>query len=270
VVFVLVDDWGSYDAGWRQQELGRPPVLKTPHLDQLVAGGVLLRNYYVQPICSPTRSALLSARYQIHTGLQDGIIEAHARVCLPPAFGTMADAFQELGYSTHMVGKWHLGIYRDECLPWKRGFDSFYGFLTGSEHHYTKIQRIARGSGSRSQLYPDFRTHEGPLLSACLPPAPSQPPPDPMPPVPPASTPEQPLPTPPSEREPQCYSTHMFTAEAVRIISEHHAAPPRRPLFLYLALQAVHEPVEVPARYERIYSDAIGDRTRRVYGGPAV
>lgn len=287
VIFVLVDDWGSYDAGWREEELGRPSALQTPHLNQLAADGLRLQKYYVQPICSPTRSALLSARYQIHTGLQDGIIQAHARVCLPSAFGTISDAFQALGYSTHMVGKWHLGIYKDECLPWHRGFDSFYGFLTGSEHHYTKVQRIARGSGNRSQLFPDFRTHNGPLLSACLPPSPSQPPPCPLPPggppsVPPAAPPEErPCTMPASEGDPQCYSTHMFTAEAVRIISDHHVgrrratagapsttAPPGRPLFLYLALQAVHEPIEVPARYEQIYSASIADRTRRVYAGP--
>jgi arylsulfatase A-like enzyme len=279
VVFVLVDDWGSYDAGWREKEVGRPPVLQTPHLDKLAAHGVRLSNYYVQPICSPTRSALLSARYQIHTGLQDGIIEAHARICLPPAFGTMADAFQALSYSTHMVGKWHLGIYKEDCLPWNRGFDSFYGFLTGSEHHYTKVQRIPRGSGNRSRLFPDFRTQHGPLLSDCLPPTPSPLPPGNPPPAPPAQADEQQRPPRLSESKPGCYSTNVFTSEAVRIISDHHAGrrrttsttatpPASRPLFLYLALQAVHEPIEVPARYESIYSEAIADRTRRVYAGP--
>ena len=64
-----------------------------------------LDSYYVQHICTPTRSQLLSSRYQIHTGLQHGIIHGGARQCLPPKFKTIADAFTVLGYSTHMVGK---------------------------------------------------------------------------------------------------------------------------------------------------------------------
>lgn len=347
VVFLLLDDWGSYDAAFREAQLGRTPTLHTPRIDELASAGVQLARYYVQPICSPTRSALLSGRYQIHTGLQDGIIEAHARVCLPPAFGTMADAFQQLGYSTHMVGKWHVGIYKRECLPWYRGFDTFYGFLTGSEYHYTKIQRIARGTENVSRLYPDFRTHTGPALSDCI--APSTAPLDAGWTCESTSSEYEEMngqlfsinDSEPSGRmslsdaqamcnkrrdcdafsfrpsaacdegdcevyfarstrqvsatawwrtrvrcprvnwqmDPRCYSTHMFTAEATRIIAKsEHALKVRagagrtldgsfKPIFLYLALQAVHEPVEVPLPYERMYSATISDRTRRVYSG---
>jgi arylsulfatase A-like enzyme len=171
VIFALIDDWGSYDVAWRQQELGRTPQLKTPVLDALVQEGVKLDDYYVQHICTPTRQALMSGRYQIHTGLQHGIIQNSQKSCLPPKFGTMADAFKSGGYSTHMIGKWHLGLYKDACLPWKRGFDTYYGYLTGSELHFTKEQRSARGSpGNASQkvLYPDFRRETGPISSVCV------------------------------------------------------------------------------------------------------
>ena len=104
VIFALIDDWGSYDAAWREKELGRTPQLKTPTLDELAAQGVKLDNYYVQHICTPTRQALMSARYQIHTGLQHGIIQNSQRSCLPPKFSTMADAFKAGGYATHMIG----------------------------------------------------------------------------------------------------------------------------------------------------------------------
>ena len=181
VAFVLVDDWGSYDAAYRQVDLGRTAQLHTPTLDRLTREGARLDSYYVQHICSPTRSALLSGRYQIHTGLQDGIIQAQAQMCLPPAFGTMADAFKQLGYATHMVGKWHIGVYKDACLPWHRGFQSYYGYLTGSEHHYTKIQRIARGNGTHQRDWPDLRTEAGPVVTHCINPPLAPPPPPPTP-----------------------------------------------------------------------------------------
>jgi arylsulfatase A-like enzyme len=99
-------DWGSYDVAWREKELGRTPQLKTPVLDDLVQQGVKLDDYYVQHICTPTRQALMSGRYQIHTGLQHGIIQNSQKSCLPPKFGTMADAFKSAAFSTHMIGKW--------------------------------------------------------------------------------------------------------------------------------------------------------------------
>ncbi len=103
-----MSDWGSYDVAWREKELGRTPQLKTPVLDNLVQHGAKLDDYYVQHICTPTRQALLSGRYQIHTGLQHGIIQNSQKSCLPPKFGTMADAFKAGGYRTSMIGKWHL------------------------------------------------------------------------------------------------------------------------------------------------------------------
>ena len=59
IVFILADDYGWNDIGYHGSEI------KTPNLDSLAAGGVKLENYYVQPICTPTRSQLLSGRYQV-------------------------------------------------------------------------------------------------------------------------------------------------------------------------------------------------------------
>ena len=72
VFMMLADDWGSYDASYRMRELGRTPDIETPNIDALGGGakgaGLRLSEYYVQPICTPTRAGLLTGRYSIHTG----------------------------------------------------------------------------------------------------------------------------------------------------------------------------------------------------------
>ncbi|KAL9958325.1 hypothetical protein ACROYT_G035327 [Oculina patagonica] len=130
ILLVVVDDFGWSDVGFHGSKIN------TPNMDKLASEGVILDNYYVQPICSPTRSALLSGRYPIHTGLQHGVIRPDEPYGLPLDFATLQQALKKAGYATHMVGKWHLGFYEWPYTPTYRGFDSFYGFYTGAEDHF--------------------------------------------------------------------------------------------------------------------------------------
>ncbi|OWF39966.1 hypothetical protein KP79_PYT04298 [Mizuhopecten yessoensis] len=217
ILFVLADDYGYNDIGYHGSEI------KTPNLDKLSAEGVRLENYYVQPICTPTRSQLMSGRYQIHTGLQHSVIFAPQPNALPRDSPILPDKMREAGYSTHAVGKWHLGFYKEEYLPNNRGFDTFYGYLAGMEDYYNKSRCIGPkfcGKDLRDNLKP-------------------------------------------AEPNPNEYSTEMYSRRAIDIVSNYNSS---KPMFLYLALQAVHEPLEVPARYKEKYAH-IRNSDRRTYAG---
>jgi arylsulfatase A-like enzyme len=135
VVFILADDLGREDCGF----MGGKEI-KTPWIDKLALAGARLDAFYVQPVCSPTRAALLTGRYPMRHGLQVGVVRPWAQYGLPLEERTLAQALKEAGYATAIVGKWHLGHFAEAYLPTRRGFDHQYGHYNGAIDYFTHVR----------------------------------------------------------------------------------------------------------------------------------
>jgi arylsulfatase A-like enzyme len=135
VVFILADDMGRHDGGF----MGGTQI-QTPHLDKLAAAGTKLDAFYVQPVCSPTRAALMTGRYPMRHGLQVGVVRPWAQYGLPLEERTLAQALKDAGYATAIAGKWHLGHFAPEYLPTRRGFDRQYGHYNGALDYFTHMR----------------------------------------------------------------------------------------------------------------------------------
>lgn len=125
VLVIMADDLGYHDLGFQGSE-----HIKTPHLDRLASLGMRFTDgHTAASVCSPSRAGFITGRYQQRFG--------HEANGTPRPLGmdvnerTMGQAFQELGYRTAIMGKWHLGDEETQ-YPTHRGFDIFYGLREGS------------------------------------------------------------------------------------------------------------------------------------------
>ncbi len=134
IVLLLADDLGWGDVGFNGGKIA------TPSIDALAERGVRLAQFYVQPLCTPTRAALLTGRYPMRLGLQVGVVRPWADHGLPLDERTMASALREVGYATAIFGKWHLGHAAPGYLPTRRGFDRQYGHYNGALDYFTHIR----------------------------------------------------------------------------------------------------------------------------------
>jgi arylsulfatase A-like enzyme len=141
VVLIVADDLGYGDLG----SYGAPDI-RTPNLDRLAHDGVRLTDYYANaPVCTPTRAALITGRYQQRVLLErplDTNAGAGLEQGLPVTGRSLPQLLKNAGYATALIGKWHLGFKR-EYHPNHHGFDYFWGYLAGYIDWYTHV----RGDG---------------------------------------------------------------------------------------------------------------------------
>ena len=137
VVLILADDLGYGDLSCYDC-----PDVRTPSLDRLAQQGVLLTDCYSNgSVCSPTRAALMTGRYQQRIGLEWApYYQAHGEG-LPPQERSLAQVVRQAGYATAMAGKWHLG-YDEGWIPNDHGFDRFFGSLGGNIHYFRHVDRL--------------------------------------------------------------------------------------------------------------------------------
>jgi uncharacterized sulfatase len=152
VVVIFADDLGYGDLG----AFGAP-VIRTPRLDRMAAEGQKWTSFYVQPVCSPSRAALLTGRLPIRNGMfatgtltAPGVFMADTPNGLPAGEITIAEVLKTRGYATGLVGKWHLG-HRPEFLPMRQGFDEWYGLPYSHDMQMT----VPRDKGTDTAAYYD-------------------------------------------------------------------------------------------------------------------
>ena len=209
IIIILTDDLGWGDVSYN----GGP--ISTPNIDKLSKIGVQMNRFYSAPTCSPTRAALFTGINSLQNGMIRPFDNPTAeRYGLPLKHKILPEYLKEVGYQTALVGKWHLGMYKDEYLPSNRGFDSTYGHLGGG------IGYFDHAVSGRMDWHRD-----GEVLYE------------------------------------EGYSTKLIANEAIKIINEKDNDSP---LFLYVAFNAPHTPIQAEDD-DIILMSHIKDDRERIY-----
>ena len=214
IVLILADDMGYGDLGCYGH-----PVAKTPNIDQLAKQGVRFTQHYSNgPECSPTRTALLTGRYQQRAGglecaigtgnvgrYDDAIrLAASGELGLPAEQAVIPTALQKAGYACGVFGKWHLG-YEPQFNPIEHGWDEFFGYLGGNVHYFNHREL--------SDLHVLFRGREPVRCEG--------------------------------------YMTHLITNDSVAFIKKRK----NRPFFLYVSHECPHFPFQGPDDRDKVVTE---------------
>lgn len=144
IILILSDD-----QGWGDLSMNGNGNVRTPNIDRIGKEGARFSRFYVAPLCAPTRAGLLTGRYHYRTGVH-GVSNSKEFMNLDEV--TFADLFKKSGYATGAFGKWHNGS-QYPYHPNGRGFDEFYGFLSGHYANYFNTTLDHNGEAVRSKGY---------------------------------------------------------------------------------------------------------------------
>lgn len=144
VVIILADD-----QGWGDLSMNGNPLVQTSNIDAIAQSGIVLDNFYVNSVCSPTRAEMLTGRYHVRGGVYS-TSQGGERLDLDE--NTIAEVFQKAGYRTGAFGKWHNGM-QPPYHPNARGFDEFYGYCSGHWGSYFDAMLEHNGSIVESKGY---------------------------------------------------------------------------------------------------------------------
>ncbi len=208
VIVILSDDAGYSDFGFSAALNGVTPRGMTPNIDALAQQSVVARAGYASPVCSPTRVGLLTGLYQQRQGVERVLGNSLTQtVGLDGDLPTIADRMKSLGYSTGMIGKWHIGYVQGENRPNDSGFDEFFGFLSGNRGYFGEGGASNAMYRNTTNVEAQWRTQGDPSLY------------DPV-----------------QGR----YVTDALGEEAVDFVNRH--ADDANPFFLYVPMSAPHDP----------------------------
>lgn len=132
IVIIVADDLGYGDVGFHGSDI------LTPHLDELADKGIKLEEFYVAPMCSPTRAGVMTGRYPIRFGMMRSVVPPHRNFGMDPQEQTLPETLQLAGYQYRAaIGKWHLGHLQKKWHPNEQGFTHFVGCYNGAIDYFT-------------------------------------------------------------------------------------------------------------------------------------
>ncbi|XP_024083759.1 arylsulfatase B-like [Cimex lectularius] len=222
IVFILADDLGWNDVGFHGAN-----EIWTPNIDALAYSGLILNSHYSENLCTPSRSALLTGRYPIHTGTQHNVIVEASPWGLPLKEKLMPQYFNKLGYVSHALGKWHLGFFKKEYTPTYRGFKTHYGYWNSHQDYFSHVVQASfspfEGMDMRDNMTIDWSSKGH-------------------------------------------YTTRLLTDRAVKLITEHDNNKPLFLYFAHQATHAgnYEDPLQAPEETIKMFSH-LPNKMKQVY-----
>jgi arylsulfatase B len=234
IVIIIIDDWGWNNFGLHSKTQENKDEIQTPNLDSLANNGIILDRFYAFRFCSPSRSALLSGRNPIHVNILNSPLSVYnasdpisGAAGIPQNMTTISERLRDAKYFTAHTGKWHAGLFSKKVTPFGRGFNRTLGYLAGYNDYYTQ----QTGDWCNDNLYTDLYTvNNEPAYGLNNSQSCSQ-----------------------TNQSNKCiYEDDLFTDYALSAIDE--SVILNKPLFLYYAPHACHQPLQVPNEYVTKFS----------------